>query len=92
MADPDDKKDAEKEKFDANEQDAANYEANYCNELRDGLDTGGIPNTIFRGYMYPINKENEAAAWMVIYKAVNKALGQYPTTLEQDIKILKDEE
>ena len=73
------------------EQSAAEYEKSYCQRLYANMQNEGNPFTIFKGYMYPINKENEAAAWMLIYNSVKEALEKYPTTLEQDIQILKED-
>jgi len=36
----------------------------------------------FNGYLGPISKENEAAAWEHINKVVDESLGKYRTTFE----------
>ena len=45
--------------------------------------------TKFYGYLPKLSKENEAAAWLNIKKEATEALNKYPTTLEEDEKILE---
>ena len=37
------------------------------------------------------SKENELKAWELIFKLANRQLNQYPTSLEEDYKILRKE-
>ena len=46
----------------------------------------------FRGYMHPTSIENENAAWYFLFFTVMDALSRYPTTLEEDLDLLKKDE
>ena len=43
----------------------------------------------FKGYIDPVSKENEAAAWKHLQKVVDAALAEYPTTLKEDKEIIE---
>jgi len=44
---------------------------------------------LFDGYLPVISKENELAVWDYISSFAATSLNRYPTTLEEDIKILE---
>lgn len=46
----------------------------------------GIP---FKGYIEKVSIENETATWKQITKIVDKALSEYPTTLDEDKELLE---
>lgn len=45
----------------------------------------------FKGYLKPITLELEISAWMYIASGANIRLSEYQSTLESDIKALKEE-
>ena len=47
---------------------------------------------ILKGYLPPINLENEVDTWIRIDKIATHQLLQYPTSLDEDQELLKQEE
>ena len=58
-----------------------NFDAS--DETQEGL------NMAFKGHIMHFSKQNETEAWAHIGEAADKALKNYPTTIEEDKEILK---
>ena len=67
------------------------------NEQRKDGDSDEDPDDIdvqeaFKGHLDKVSKDNEERVWDLIDKVCDHALNAYETTLEEDIKILNDDD
>ena len=46
----------------------------------------------FRGYLPPVDKDNELTAWLYIKELAQKALDNYPNSLSEDIEMIKQDD
>ena len=67
------------------------------NESRGADDSDQDPDDIdvqeaFKGHLAKQSKENEMAVWKLIDKVCDHSLAQYSTTLDEDIKLLEEDD
>ena len=55
---------------------------------QDNVNKKGGVGEDFKGYLFPVSKESEAAAWKLVWRTCNQQLAKYYTEIDEDIGIL----